>query len=411
MRNIVRTDIPNKNAETPEKLNWQIILPIFMIVALDAASAGAVLPILPFYLRELGATPLILGFVLGAEALSQFVMAPWLGQLSDRFGRKKILLMSQVGALLSLSLLVLANSVVFVLLARVLLGFTVANFSAAVAYVADNSSKANRRQAIGILSAGLGLGGIIGPGLSGYLSDFSLSFPIMLALALSLTSLIVTTIGVKGLRTSSQSINDAKAQQSKQEKRSFRSLFATPIIRILVIVLLCHYVSYGLFSSQFAIFLSDTFTWNGHAFGPKELSYILTADGVINVVVQLFLLKWLGNYFTERNLIILVFCVLSIGYVVAGAASEMMTLAVAVLCISTGVALARPTFMAAFSIHVSEQRQGFVIGMLQSLVAATDVVTPVLAGLIIGQRLYGLWIGTIVAITIIGALIAQNRLK
>jgi hypothetical protein len=67
--------------------------------------------------------------------------------------------------------------------------------------------------------------------------------------------------------------------------------------------------------------------------------------------------------------------------------------------------------MAAFSIHVSEQRQGFVIGMLQSLVAATDVVTPVLAGLIIGQRLYGLWIGTIVAITIIGALIAQNRLK
>ncbi|MFW8645285.1 MFS transporter [Rhizobium beringeri] len=146
-----------------QRLDWRLMLPVFIVVSLDAASSGAILPILPFYLRTLGASPLVLGLVLAAEALSQFVAAPWLGQLSDRYGRKRVLLASQAGALISLLLLALANSVVFVLLARILLGLTAANFSAAAAYAADNSSPATRRQAIGILSAGLGLGGMLGP--------------------------------------------------------------------------------------------------------------------------------------------------------------------------------------------------------------------------------------------------------
>ena len=71
--------------------------------------------------------------------------------------------------------------------------------------------------------------------------------------------------------------------------------------------LLCHFFSYGVFNSQLAVFLNDTFTWNGHPFGPTELGYLLTADGAINIVVQLFLLRWLGRAFTERNLVVLIF--------------------------------------------------------------------------------------------------------
>lgn len=392
------------------RLNWRVMLPVFIIVSLDAASAGAVLPILPFYLRELGATPLVLGVVLGAEALSQFVAAPILGQLSDRFGRKKVLLASQAGAVVSLSLLALANAVAFVLLARVLLGLTAANFSAAAAYAADNSSPTNRRQAIGILSAGLGLGGIIGPGISGYVSDISLTAPIWLSLILSATSIVVTALWVKGANAPGQLDGETESAEI-HERVSFRSIVAAPAIRVLIIVLLCHYFSYGLFTSQLAVFLGDTFTWNGHAFGPKELSYLLAADGVINIVVQLFLLKRISDYFTERNLVVVVFCILSLGYIAAGLATNIPTLAFAVLCISTGVALARPTFMAALSVQVPQERQGVVMGTIQSLVAVTDMASPVIAGLILGLGLYSAWIGAVVAIALTGAFIARTRLR
>ena len=393
----------------PKKLDWRLVLPVFIIVSLDAASSGAILPILPFYLRELGASPLVLGLVLGAEALSQFAAAPWLGQLSDRFGRKNVLLASQAGALVSLSLLAMANSVVFVLLARVLLGLTAANFAAAAAYAADNSTPTTRRQAIGILSAGLGLGGIVGPSLSGFLSEISLTAPIWAALALSATSIVVTSVWLRGNIAFKRQADTGKNARIP-EAASFRSILASPVIRVLVIVLLCHYFSYGMFSSQLAVFLSETFVWNGHAFGPRELGYILTADGAINIVVQLFLLRWLGERFTERNLIVAVFVILSIGYVTAGLASSIVTLAFAVLCVSTGVALARPTFVAALSVHVPQQRQGVVMGAAQSLVSVTDIVTPVIAGLILGQALYGAWVGAVVAVALTGAVIARKHL-
>lgn len=401
---------PASDGAAPQKLGWRVLLPVFAIVSLDAASSGAILPILPFFLRDMGATPLVLGLVLGAEALSQFAAAPFLGQLSDRFGRKNILLASQVGALISLSFLALANSVAFVLLARVLLGLTAANFAAAAAYGADNSSPATRRQAIGVLSAGLGLGSIIGPGMSGYLSGISLTAPIWVALALSASSLIVTAIFLKSGNEAGQNRADANQNEAARETVSFRSVLATPVIRILLIVLLCHYFSYGLFSSELAVFLGDTFSWNGHAFGPRELGYILTADGAINIAVQLFLLKWLGGRLSERNLIVLVFCILSAGYVLAGVATQIPTLALAVLCISTGVALARPTFIAALSVHVPQRRQGVVMGSFQSLVAVTDIVTPAIAGFILGHGLYGAWIGAVLAIAMTGAIIAASRL-
>lgn len=387
------------------RLDRRLMLPVFLVVCLDAASSGAVLPVLPFFLRDLGATPLVLGIVLGAEALSQFVAAPWLGQLSDRFGRKTVLLASQAGALLSLSLLASAEIVAFALLARVLLGLTAANFSMAAAYAADNSSPADRRQAIGILSAGLGLGGMAGPGLSGLLSDISLTAPIWLALLLSAASMLVAGLWLKGTPG-----RDTAADEAVRERVPVRSLLASPAIRILVAVLLCHYFSYGMFSSQLAVFLGDTFVWNGHAFGPAELSYLLTADGAVNIAAQLLLLPWLGRRLSERSLIVLVFGILATGYVAAAAATGIAALAFAVLCVSTGVALARPTFVAALSVHVPRRRQGVVMGSIQSLVAVTDIASPVLAGLVVGQGLYGAWIGAVVAVALTGAAIARSRL-
>lgn len=385
-------------------LDWRLILPVFVIVSMYAASMAAVIPVLPFYVREMGGSPLILGIVIATEAFSQCCSAPVLGQLSDRFGRKRILLASQIVAAASLLLLACAPSIFFILLARALFGMTAGNLSAAVAYVADYSDTKHRRQAIGMLTGGIGLGGIIGAGLSGLLSDTSLTPPIYAALGLMIFSVVVTFFRLQGGQAGPR-----HQGQTNRERLSFRAILGSPAIRILIIVMLCHFFAFGMYTSQMPVFLADTFVWNGHAFGPRELSYIMMADGVINVLVQLFLLGWLGTYFTERNLIILIFGLLGLGFLTTGLATTIPVLAFAVLCVSTGDALAKPTYLAALSVHVPPERQGVVIGAAQALIGVTDIVSPVLGGFILGYALYGVWIGVAVAATLVGAtvMIAQ----
>jgi MFS family permease len=281
--------------------------------------------------------------------------------------------------------------------------------------VADHSSVEIRRQGIGLLSAGLGLGGVVGPSLSGLLPGSSLSVSIWVALALSGINVALTAMFVKGnparrRRPAAVGACGVVDQDTVPIRVSSRSVIGAPAIRVLVVVLVCHYFSYGIFNSQFPTFLTDTFFWDGHLMGQAELGYVLSADGAINIAVQLFLLQPLGRRLGERTLIVLIFAMMSIGYTLALWATTIPILALAVLCISTGQALARPTFVAALSVRVPSQRQGLVMGATQSLVAVTDIATPVLAGVIVGQGLYGVWVGCVVTIAVLGAAIAQLRL-
>lgn len=391
------------------KLEWRVMLPVFLSVSLHAASAAAVLPILPFYLKEMGGTPLVFGIVIATEALTQFVAGPVLGQLSDRVGRKKILLLTQAAAFTSFLILVLANAVFPALLARVLFGFTGGTFTAAAAYAADHSSPANRRQAIGILNAAVGLGGIAGAGLSGYLSIISLTVPIYAAMGFSATSFVVTAALIKR-HEASRGFDEKFGSRAASDKGSFRSIVNSPVIRVLVIVLLCYFFAYGMYGSQIANYLQATFTSEGGSFGPRELGYVMAADGAINIIVQLFLLQWLGRYLTERLLIVLICAIVAVGYITVGFAMTLPVLVFALLCVSVGDALARPTFISALSVHAPRERQGVVLGTAQSLLAATEAVSPVLAGFLIGQALYDVWTGAIIAFVALAAAIAWARM-
>lgn len=385
--------------------NWRILAPLFLVVCIYAAGMASVLPVLPFYLRDMGASPLIFGVVIATEAFTHFVAAPTLGQLSDRFGRKRVLLASQAMAAGSLLLLAVAPNVLVVIIARALFGLTGGNFSAAAGYVADHTAPEDRRQALSILTGGVGLGGIVGAGLSGFLSDTSLTLPIFAALFLSIGAIGLTLFALKRDQAPS-----AQTGPYEREKISFRAIVSSPVIRILIIVMLCHFLAYGIYSSQMPVFLAETFIWNGQAFGPQHLSYIVAADGVINILVQLFLLGWLGRRFSERQLIILIFGLICAGFLIASLAKTVPLLALAVLCVSTGDAMAKPTYLAALSVHVPENRQGVVMGSAQSLGALTDIVSPLIGGLILGHKLYGVWIGLAIAVAAIGAVLAAARL-
>lgn len=386
-------------------LQWRHILPVFFIVCTFAAGTAAVLPVLPFHIRGMGGSPFLLGVIISVEAMGQFASGPMLGQLSDRFGRKRVLIASQAVAAASLLLLALAPSITLILLARVLFGLTAGNIAVTAAYVADHTDAASRRQAMGILMGGAGVGGILGAGLSGLLSDTSLTAPILVAFGLVLLSILVTAFSLDDAPAAPRS-ND----KIQEEQPSFRSILASPGIRVLIVVMLCHFFAYGMYVSQMPVFLGDTFIWNGHAFGAKELSYLIMADGAINVFAQIFLLGWLGKYVSDRSLILIIFALISAGFLTAGFATTIPILFLAVLCVSMGDALAKPTYMAALSNHVPLERQGLVLGGAQSLVAVADIASPVLGGFILGYALYGIWIGAAVAMATTGALLAATLL-
>ncbi len=317
----------NTDSETITPLNKRRILPVFLLVGLYAASTAAVMSVLPFYIREMGGSPLIIGIIIATEAFSQFCAAPLIGHLSDRVGRKRILIVTLAIAAISLLLLANAQCILFILLARTLFGISAGNLSAAAAYIADCTHVRNRRQAIGILTGCIGLGGIVGAGVSGWLSRISLGAPIYAAFILVLGSALVAIWGLKDPSTTSRPTD-------KIASFSARAILKMPVLRVLIIVMLCHFFAYGMYSSQLPVFLSDTFIWNGLPFGPKALSYLLMADGVINIFVQLFLLGWVSQYFSERKLIILIFALLCTGFLTAGIATTIPVLVFAIVCIS-----------------------------------------------------------------------------
>lgn len=394
-----------ENSTTTKGVDWRQIPPVFLIVCTYAAGTAAVLPVLPFHIRMMGGSPLVLGIVIAAEAAGQFASAPFLGQLSDRFGRKRILIVSQTIAAASLLLLAIAPNIAFILLARALFGLTVGNISVTAAYVADRTDAANRRQAMGILMGGAGVGGIVGAGLSGLLSETSLTAPILASFGLVLLSVMVTVF-----RLDDRQAAPRPDDPSATGKASFRTILSSPGIRMLIMVMLCHFFAYGIYISQMPVFLQDTFVWNGHAFGARELSYLIMADGGINVFAQIVLLGWLGRHLSERGLVLLIFALVSVGFLTAGIATTIPVLVLAVVLVSTGDALAKPTYMAALSTRVPSQRQGIVLGAAQSLVAVADIASPVLGGFILGYALYGVWIGTAAAMALTGAVLAAARL-
>ncbi|EBD5288437.1 MFS transporter [Salmonella enterica] len=342
--------------------------------------------------------------IIATEAFSQFCAAPLIGHLSDRVGRKRILIVTLAIAAISLLLLANAQCILFILLARTLFGISAGNLSAAAAYIADCTHVRNRRQAIGILTGCIGLGGIVGAGVSGWLSRISLSAPIYAAFILVLGSALVAIWGLKDPSTTSRTTDKIAAF-------SARAILKMPVLRVLIIVMLCHFFAYGMYSSQLPVFLSDTFIWNGLPFGPKALSYLLMADGVINIFVQLFLLGWVSQYFSERKLIILIFALLCTGFLTAGIATTIPVLVFAIVCISIADALAKPTYLAALSVHVSPARQGIVIGTAQALIAIADFISPVLGGFVLGYALYGVWIGIAISVAIIGLVTAMIYLS
>ncbi|MFC1653343.1 MFS transporter [Patescibacteria group bacterium] len=345
---------------------------IFLIVFIDLFGFGIILPLLPFIAEKYHATPFHVGLLTASYSLFQLIASPILGRLSDRYGRKKVLVLSQLGTMFGFLLLGFARSLPLLFISRIIDGATGGNISVAQAYIADITDKKNRAKGMGILGAAFGLGFILGPALGGVLSRISFSTPAFVAAGVSFVSIIATSFMLKETINTKKSI---KTNKTKLTISKFLESFKKQPIGFLMVVFLLQNLAFAGMQSNFALWTERTFSY-----GPSENGTIFAFIGIMSVVTQLILLPRLVRLIGERKMLAGGLLFLSIGLLFLPYVIWPWMIYISVFFLSIGNGLSNPSLQAIASENVEKEEYGEVLGMLQSSGSVGRIVGPVMAG-------------------------------
>jgi predicted MFS family arabinose efflux permease len=382
------------------------LAPTAIVVAVDATALGIILPLLPFYSQRLGATPFMIGALMSTYAACQLVAGPLVGMLSDRFGRRNVLLLSQIGTFAGLVMLACANSLVLVFVARIIDGLTSGNISVAHAYAAEHSPLSARKQALGMTSGAIGTGLLIGPALSGFLVPYGHAAPIWAAAALSLVSILSTAVLLPPDQPQS-----ATSERPAPEPRPARVVLGMRYTWRLLALLLIFFVGNAMFLSQIGLFLSERFIWDDHPFGARELGCVFAYAGFVNIVIQGLLISRVGLLASDRTTVVVAFGCAGTGFLALAFVAQVSLLAVCLTLIIAGSMFVRSTLTAELSRSAALNRQGMVMGFNQSLMSVANILAPLLSGVLIGRGLHTVWAAVIAATAVTGAVMAARLLS
>ena len=371
------------------------LLAIFLIVVVDVLGLTIMFPLLPFYAEYFGAGPAVVGLLVSTYALCQLVAGPVLGQLSDRIGRKPVLTASQIGTFAGFLVLAWAPNLMVVFLARIIDGLTAGNLSIAQAYIADVTAPKERARAFAVIGIAFGIGFLIGPGASGYLTKhYGFHVPILCAAALSLLSILGTTFLLPAVPAHPEEAGaepEMEAPVAPGGRRlklldwgSYLQYFRRPVLAGLLMEFFLFTFAFATFTSGFALFAERRFTWHGAPFGPKEVGYIFMYSGFLGIFVQGAmrqgaLVKRIG----EVRLVTLGFAAAALGYGLLGFSFGVAALLVAASFASFGTGVLRPALTSLITQQVSRREQGVVLGLNQSLLSIAQIVAPAIAGALI----------------------------
>ena len=377
-------------------LDRKVMTPLFGILAIDMMGVGVVLPLLPFYAQHFGADAFTIGLLVAAFSFCQFVAAPLLGRWSDRHGRRTLLAVSQLGTMAGLALLALAPNLVVVFVARIIGGLTAGNMSVASALAVDHSSPAIRKQAIGVISAGAGVGLMSGPALSALFAGLSLSAPIWAACGLSGMSAIATLV----------LLPKGPPRQTTAAPKATGSLWASGIMPILA-AMLAFFLAFAMFTSELAVVAHAQVLWQDRPLGPRAIGWLFTIAGTINIAVQFFVMRKVSSLMSDRSLSICGFVVLIFAFVLLRSATTFSVLVLAVVFIALSSAFLRPVLTAMLTLAAPPAGQGALMGLASSLMAGANIVGPVIAGTLIAREMVGTWAAIMSCLCALGAVMAM----
>jgi DHA1 family tetracycline resistance protein-like MFS transporter len=299
---------------TDEKLDFRKIFPIFVIVLIDLLGLTIIIPLLPLYATSFGASPLTIGFLGAAYPLMQFIGAPLLGRLSDRYGRKPILVISQMGTLLGFLILGFANTLWLLFLSRLIDGLSGANIATAQAAISDSTTEKNRTQGLGLIGAAFGLGFIIGPIIafvSLAISDNNYHVPAFVAAAFSFLSILLTTFWFQESLPA-----EKRGQAADRHTLPLGKMFSAlthPAIGILLVLMFAQQLAFGGFEQILSLF-----TLNRLGLNASGNAVVFVFVGVIVVAVQGGLIGRWSRRYGDRRLIYAALALLAVGLLLIG---------------------------------------------------------------------------------------------
>ena len=386
------------------------LLPIFLIVAVDVLGMTIILPLLPFYAERYGATPFVVGLLVMTYSLCQLIAGPILGQLSDRFGRRPLLLLSQAGTFVGFLVLGFARTLPWIFFSRFLDGITAGNLSLAQAYISDVTTPENRARSFGLIGIAFGIGFLFGPAISGFLSQYNYAYPAWAAATLSFTSILCTYFLLP------QAKPHAGAEAGPGGKRlglldwgAYLQYFERPALRRILISFFLFALLFGLFLSGFALFAERRFTMHGHPFGPKEVGYLFAYSGLLGVIIQGGLLGRLVKRFGERRLALVGFACACVGLAGLSVARPLGVLMLVFTATAFGTSVLRPCLTALVTHHSERHEQGVILGLTQSLYSTAMIVSSPISGWLIGMGQLGVWALIGAALAALGFGVIEQR--
>lgn len=357
---------------------------LVVITTLTTAGMTVVLPVLPFVVLRYVSNPADLAVWVGTletvNALCAFLVAPFLGRLSDRFGRRPVIIVAGFGAAVGFVLFGLGGALWVLLLGRVVQGVTAGDLPALFAYLADITPPEKRARRFGVLGATAGIGTMVGPALGGTLAAIDLDLPVFVTAALAATVAVLSTFLLPESLAPGKRIASLDLRQV-HPFAVFRGVLRRPELRALMLGLVLVGLPFGFFVNNFSVLGLDAIGAT-----PTAIGLLTACVGVIDIVIQGALLGLLLPRIGERGVVVGGIVTQAVGLValaaVASVLAEPWLFAVGALTLAAGQGAATATMDGLLSNAVGDDEQGWIAGAAQSVNAAVGAVAPLLAGLL-----------------------------
>jgi MFS transporter, DHA1 family, tetracycline resistance protein len=344
---------------------------LFLTVFIDLVGFGIIIPVLPLYAEHFRASPMAIGWLTGIYSGMQIIFTPILGKLSDRFGRRPILMMSIAGTAAGFALMGMATALPLLFVARILAGITGGNISIPQAYIADVTTPGQRSRAMGLIGAAFGLGFTFGPMIGGIMSRISYSAPFFFAAGLAVANaLLVYLILPESLSHEHRAAPHEDAPIAEVFRHGHGWMFAIVVATYFFLI-----AGFAIMTTLFALFTEKRFGYdaraNGYLFGFIGIVTVIVQGGLIGRLVKVFgevILARTGMLLTAASLALLPAC------------SNLALLLIACAGLSFGTGFASPPLSGLASQMIDRSWQGRALGIMQSAGSSGRLLGPLLGG-------------------------------